>query len=110
MIITVDLDIPISFVLDDCRSGLCNAVQTPSLDSFGLGVVDGPWRVECLCVGSDETKIVLVIGIVRMIRMWIGMCATDCEIFEAAVFPSGDLGGHGAEVHGLLNDVAIAGD
>ena len=63
MIITVDLDIPISFVLDNCRGGLCDAVQTPSLDSFGFGVVDGPRGIEGFGVGSDETKIVLVMGI-----------------------------------------------
>jgi hypothetical protein len=40
MIITIDLDVPISFVLDDRRGGLCDTVQTPSLDSFGFGVVD----------------------------------------------------------------------
>ena len=63
MIITVDLDVPISLVLDDRRGGLSNTVQTPSLDSFGLGVVDAPGRVEGLCVGGDETKIVLAMSV-----------------------------------------------
>lgn len=35
---------------------------------------------------------------------------TDREIFEASVFSSGDLCGHGSKVHGLLNDIAIARD
>lgn len=35
---------------------------------------------------------------------------TDCEILETAVFRSGDLCGHGAEIHGLLDDIAVAGD
>jgi hypothetical protein len=37
-------------------------------------------------------------------------CVTDCEIFEATVLPSGYLCGHGAQVHGLLYDIAVAGD
>jgi hypothetical protein len=32
------------------------------------------------------------------------------EIFKAAVLSSGDLCGHGAQVHGLLYDIAVAGD
>jgi hypothetical protein len=63
MIITIDLDVPISFVLDDSGGGLCDAVQTPSLDSFGFGVVDGSRRIEGFCVGSYETKIILVMGV-----------------------------------------------
>lgn len=63
MIIVVNFDIPISFVLDYCRGGLCNAIQTPSLDSFGLGVVDAPGRIEQLCVGSDKAKVALVMGV-----------------------------------------------
>ena len=35
---------------------------------------------------------------------------TDCEIFETAVFSSGNLCGHGAKVHGSLDDIAVAGD
>lgn len=71
MIITVDLDVPISLVLDDRRRGLGDAVQAPSLDSFGFGVVDASGRVEGLCVGSDETKIVLATGVaVRVIAIW----------------------------------------
>ena len=50
MMITVYLDVPISFVLDDRGSGLSDTVQTPSLDSLGLGVVDGSRGVEQLCV------------------------------------------------------------
>jgi hypothetical protein len=32
------------------------------------------------------------------------------QIFETAVFSSGDLCGHGAKVHGLLDGIAVAGD
>lgn len=39
-----------------------------------------------------------------------GSCVTDCKIFETTVFPSGDLCGHGAKVHGLLDGIAVAGD
>ena len=35
---------------------------------------------------------------------------TDSEIFEAAVFSSGDFCGHGAQIHGLLDDIAVSGD
>ena len=63
MIIAVDLDIPISFVLDYGRGGFRDAFQTPGLYSLGFGVVDAAWRVEGLCVGSDETKIILELDI-----------------------------------------------
>ena len=33
---------------------------------------------------------------------------TDREIFEVTVFPSRDSCGHGAKVHRLLNDIAVA--
>jgi hypothetical protein len=33
MIITIDLDIPIGFVLDDRRGGFCDTIQTPGLYS-----------------------------------------------------------------------------
>lgn len=59
MMITVDLDIPISFVLDNGCGGLGDAVQAPTLDSLGLCVVDGPRGVEGFCVGGDETKVIL---------------------------------------------------
>lgn len=36
--------------------------------------------------------------------------ATDCEILETAVFSSGDLCGHGAKVHGVLDDIAVTRD
>lgn len=36
--------------------------------------------------------------------------ATDREILKAAVFSSGDLSGHGTEVHGLLDDIAVGGN
>lgn len=35
---------------------------------------------------------------------------TDCEIFKAAIFSPGNLGGHGTEVHGLLDDITVARD
>lgn len=35
---------------------------------------------------------------------------TDGEIFETAVFSSGDLCGHGAKVHGVLDDIAVTRD
>jgi hypothetical protein len=35
---------------------------------------------------------------------------TDCEIFETAVFSSGNLDGHSAKVHGPLDDIAVTGD
>lgn len=63
VIITVDLDVPISFVLDDRSGGLGDAVQTPGLDSFGLCTVDTPGRVEQFCVGGDETKVVLAMKV-----------------------------------------------
>ena len=63
MIITIDLDIPICFVLDDRRGGLCDAIQTPGLYSLGLSVVDATGGIECLGVGGDETKIILVMGV-----------------------------------------------
>lgn len=50
MIIAVDLDIPISFVLDYGRGGFRDAFQTPGLDSLSFGVVDAARRVEGLCV------------------------------------------------------------
>lgn len=34
----------------------------------------------------------------------------DCKVVETAVFPSGDLCGHCSEVHGLADDIAVAGD
>ena len=34
----------------------------------------------------------------------------DCKILETAVSSSGDLCGHGAKVHGLLDDIGVAGD
>lgn len=46
MIITIDLDIPIGFVLDDRRGGLGDAIQTPGLYSLGLGVVDTAGGIE----------------------------------------------------------------
>jgi len=63
VIITVNLDVPISFVLDDRGGSLSDAVQTPGLDSFGLCIVDTPGRIKQLCVGSDETKIVLTMNV-----------------------------------------------
>ena len=63
MIIAIDLDVPIGFVLDDGRGGLRDAVQAPSLYSFGLRVVDSPGGVKQLGVGNDETKIILVISV-----------------------------------------------
>ena len=36
--------------------------------------------------------------------------ATDGEIFETAVSSSGDLCGHGAKVHGVLDDIAVTRD
>jgi hypothetical protein len=63
MIITIDLDIPIGFILDDCRGGLCDAVQTPGLYSFCFGVVDGAGRIKQLGVGNDETEVVLVMDV-----------------------------------------------
>jgi len=35
---------------------------------------------------------------------------TDCEILKTAVFSPGDLCGHGAKVHGVLDDIGVAGD
>ena len=35
---------------------------------------------------------------------------TDCEILETAVFSPGDLCCHGSKVHGLVDDIAVAGD
>jgi hypothetical protein len=35
---------------------------------------------------------------------------TDCKVIETAVFSSGDLCGHCAKVHGLLDGIAVAGD
>ena len=46
MIITVDLDVPIGFVLDDRRGGFRDAVETPGLYSFGFGVVDTAGGIE----------------------------------------------------------------
>ena len=63
VIITIDLDVPIGFVLDDRRGGLCDAIQTPGLYSFGLSVVDGPGGIKRLGVGDDETEVVLVMGV-----------------------------------------------
>jgi len=63
MIVAVDLDVPIGFVLDDSGGGLGDAVQTPGLYSFGFGVVDVPRRIEGLGVGNDETKIALAMDI-----------------------------------------------
>lgn len=62
VIITLDLDVPIGFVLDDRRGGLCDAIQTPCLYSFGLNVVDGARGIKGLGIGNDETKIILVMG------------------------------------------------
>jgi len=64
MIITIDLDIPIGFVLDDCRRGFRDAVQTPGLYSSGFGVIDAARGIKRLGVGNDETKIVLAMGVV----------------------------------------------
>ena len=63
MIITVDLDVPIGFVLDDRRGGFRDAVETPGLYSFGFGVVDTAGGIERLCVGNDKTKIILAMGV-----------------------------------------------
>ena len=64
MIIAIDLDVPIGFVLDDRCGGFCDAIQAPGLYPLGFGVVDAAWGIERLCVGSYETKIILVMGVV----------------------------------------------
>jgi hypothetical protein len=45
-----------------------------------------------------------------MVTKGEGKSVTDCKIFKAAVFSSGDLCGHGTEVHGLLDDIVVGGD
>jgi len=64
MIITIDLDIPIGFVLDDCCGGFRDAVQTPGLYSSGFCVIYTAWGIKRLGVGNNETKIVLAMGVV----------------------------------------------
>ena len=63
MIITIDLDVPIGFVFDDRRGGFCDAIQAPSLYSFGFGVVDAGRRIKGLGVGSYQTKVILVMDV-----------------------------------------------
>ena len=52
-----DVDVPIRFVLDHGRGCLGDVVEGPGLDTLGLGVVDGPRRIEELGVPRYEAKI-----------------------------------------------------
>lgn len=63
MIITIDFDIPIGFVLDDCCGGFGDAIQTPGLYSFGFGVVDAARGVKQLGIGNDKAEIILVMDV-----------------------------------------------
>ena len=63
VIVAIDLDIPIGFVLDDRRGGLRDAIQTPGLYSFGFSVIDAAWRIKQFGVENDETEVVLVMGV-----------------------------------------------
>lgn len=63
VIISIDLDVPVGFILNDGRGGLRDAIQTPGLYSFGFSVIDAARRVKRLGVGNDETKVILLMGV-----------------------------------------------
>lgn len=59
VVVFLDLDVPVSLVLDHRRGGLGDVIEAPDLEPVCFSVVYRARGVEGLRIGCDETEVVL---------------------------------------------------